>query len=186
MNPLNTDRLLLRKLQAADIPLLVKYAGNKAIADNVLNVPHPYTEEDAIFWLNFVLQGYKNGERFVFAITLKQTAEFIGAVGLHPFAKHGTAELGYWLGQPFWVRGLMTEAVRAMLRFGFEELNLHKIHATHFTDNPASGKVMLHNGMIKEGEWKEQYKVGNEYKSVLQYRLLKSEWEERNKQRIKL
>lgn len=184
MNPfpqLSTKRLLLRKLGAADIPSLVTYANNKAVADNVLNIPHPYTEEDAIFWLNFVQQGFKNLERFVFAVVLKENDEFIGAVGLHLNGKHNGAELGYWLGQPFWSKGYVTEAVSAVLGFGFEELNLHKIYATHFTDNLASGKVMIKNGMIKEGELKEQYKVGDVYKSVVQYRLLKEEYVQKNK-----
>lgn len=173
-----TNRLLLRKLQVADVSSLVKYANNKAVSGNVLNIPHPYTEDDAICWLNFVREGFKTGERFVFAIVLKESDEFIGAVGLHRNGKHNGAEMGYWLGESFWNKGYATEAARAVLKFGFEELNLHKIYATHFTDNIASGKVMLRNGMIKEGEWKEHYKIGDAYKSVIQYRLLKSEYEE--------
>ncbi|GAA4737105.1 GNAT family N-acetyltransferase [Flavisolibacter ginsenosidimutans] len=175
---LSTNRLLLRSLQVTDIASLVKYANNKAIADNVLNIPHPYTEKDAVFWLNFVLQGFQHKERFVFAIVQKEGSEFIGAIGLHPAGKHDNAEMGYWLGEPFWGGGLMTEAAGVVLKFGFEELNLHKIYATHFTDNIASGKVMVNNGMIKEGELKDQYKVGDVYKSVIQYRLLKNEWAE--------
>lgn len=174
---LSTNRLRLRKVAVADIPSLIKYAGNKAISANLLNVPHPYTEEDAVFWMNFVLQGFKSGERFVFAITLKESGEFIGAIGLHPNGRHDTAELGYWLGEPFWGQGLMTEAVTAVLRFGFEERKLNKIYATHFATNPASGKVMAANGMIKEGELAEQYKVDDAYQSVSCYRLLKREWE---------
>ena len=173
-----TPRLLLRKLQIEDIPFLVKYANSKAVSNNVLNIPHPYTEEDAVFWLNLVWQGFKSRERFVFAVVLKESGELVGAIGLHPNAKHNGAEMGYWLGQPFWGKGIMTEAVSAVLKFGFEEVKLHKIYATHFTDNPASGKVMVKNGMIKEGELKDQYKVGEVYKSVLQYRLLKEEYEE--------
>ena len=175
-----TSRLLLRKLEVTDLPFLVKYANNKAVSNNVLNIPHPYTEEDAVFWLNFVWQGLKSGERFVFAVVLKESNEFIGAIGLHPNGKHNGAEMGYWLGEAFWGNGLMTEAASAVLRFGFEELNLHKIYATHFTDNLASGKVMLKNGMIKEGELKEHYKVEGVYKSVMQYRLLRQEYKQKD------
>lgn len=174
---LTTARLWLRKPAAADVPFLVRYASHRSVSDNLLNVPHPYAEEDAVFWLNFVLQGWKTEERFVFAVAEKESGEFMGAIGLHPAAKHNAAEMGYWLGEPFWGAGFMTEAAAAVLRFGFEERNLHKIYATHFTDNPASGKVMVNNGMIREGEWKNHYKVGNVYKSVIQYRLLKDEWE---------
>lgn len=175
---ITTNRLTLRKVQADDIPFLIKYANNKAISGNILNVPHPYGEEDAIFWINFVLQGFKNKERFVFAIISRENNEFVGAIGLHLGGKHDTAEMGYWIGEPFWSQGIMTEAVKAVLKFGFEELGLNKIYATHFTDNMASGKVMVNNGMVKEGELKDHYKVDDIYKSVIQYRLLKQEYEE--------
>jgi ribosomal-protein-alanine N-acetyltransferase len=182
MNPFpqcSTTRLLLRQVAVADIPFLVRYANNKAIAANVLNIPHPYTEEDAVSWLNFVQQGFKNRERFVFAIVWKETGQFIGAIGLHLSGRHNTAELGYWLGQPFWGKGFMTEAANAVVKFGFAELGLNKIYATHFTDNPASGKVLQNTGMIK-GELKDHYRVGDAYKSVVQYRLLKAEYGEQN------
>lgn len=177
---LSTNRLTLRKVQAADLPFLIKYANNKTISNNLLNIPHPYKEEDAIFWMNFVLQGFKNKERYVFAIGLNETGEFIGAVGLHLNGRHDGAEMGYWLGEPFWGKGLMTEAVKAVLQFGFDELALNKIYATHFSNNIASGKVMIANGMTKEGELKDHYKVDSVYESVIQYRLLKQEYEELN------
>jgi len=176
---LTTTRLKLRKIESGDIPSIIKYANNKHISSNVLNVPHPYTAEDAIFWMNFALQGFKNKERFVFAITLKESNEFIGGIGIHTDSRHNTAEIGYWLGEPFWNKGIMTEAAKAVLEFGFETLNLNKIYATHFTDNTASGKVLINNGMIKEAELKEQYKVNDMYKSVFQYRLTKQEYKEK-------
>ena len=81
-----TNRLKLRKIQLDDVSSLLKYANNKNISDQILNMPFPYQEEDAIYRLNFVLQGFKNKERYVFAITLKDSKELIGEIELflHP------------------------------------------------------------------------------------------------------
>jgi len=105
------------------------------------------------------------------------TKEFIGGVGLRVDKFHNRAELGYWVAEPFWNNGFITEAVTAILEFGFNTLKLNKILATHLVENPASGKVMIKNGMIKEGELVDHYKKDGEYKSVLQYRLTKREFE---------
>ncbi|MBT8326768.1 MAG: GNAT family N-acetyltransferase [Bacteroidia bacterium] len=149
---------------------------NKIISDNIINIPYIYLEEDAIARFNFVLQGFKNEERYVFAITQKTEDELIGEIGIHLDSEHNRAEIGYWIGEPFWGLGIATEAVGAILKFGFEELLLNKIHATHYVDNPASGKVLANNKMILEAELKDQYKMNDDYKSVYQYRLTRSEY----------
>ena len=176
-----TERLKLRRIELSDLTSLLKYANNKKISDQVLNIPFPYQEEDAIFRMNFIIQGFKNKERYVFAITVKDKDELVGEIGLHLEKNNDSAQFGYWVAEPFWGKGIATESTAAILKFGFEELNLNKIYATHFPDNKASGKVMLKNKMIKEAELKDQFKIGNEYKSVIQYRLTKQEDEELKK-----
>jgi len=94
--------------------------------------------------------------------------------------ENNRAEFGYWVGEPFWGQGIATEAVAAILKFGFQELNLNKIYATHYLENPSSGKVLVNNKMINEAELKEHYKNGDVYGSVIQYRLTKKEFEEVN------
>ena len=148
---LYTDRLRLRRIQVEDIPLLVKYANNKKISDFVLNIPHPYQEPDAVFRISYVLQGFKSRVRYVFAIILKEKNEFIGEISLHMDNQKDLAQLGYWVGEPFWGKGIATEAAGAVLKFGFEKLGLDKIFATCHTENAASGKVLLNNGMADSG-----------------------------------
>ncbi|MEO5644271.1 MAG: GNAT family N-acetyltransferase [Bacteroidia bacterium] len=176
---LNTERLTLRKIRIDDIPSLLRYVNNRAISDQIFNIPYPYHEEDAIFRMNFVYQGFKNKERYVFAITLKDNDELIGEIGLHLDKENNCAQFGYWIGEPFWNKGIATEAAAAILKFGFEKLELNKIYATHYPDNEASGKVMINNKMIMEAELKDQYRIDNVYKSVNQYRLTKKEYEEK-------
>mgnify|MGYP006434173225 CR=1 FL=1 len=72
--------------------------------------------------------------------------------------------------------GFATEAVREIIKFGFKEVELNKIIATHLLNNPASGKVMAKNGMIKEGELKEHVRKNGEYLSLIQYRLTSNEF----------
>jgi [ribosomal protein S5]-alanine N-acetyltransferase len=177
-----TKRLRLRRIQLEDVSSLIKYANNKNISDQILNIPFPYGEEDAIHRFNFIVEGFKNKERYVFAITFKDENELIGETGLHLDKNNNSAQFGYWIAEPFWNNGIASEAVAAILQFGFEKLHLNKIYATHFPENKASGKVMLKNKMIREGELKDHYKVNDDYKSVIQYRLTKEEYKEQKAQ----
>ena len=159
---LHTPRLTLRQLTVDDFPALVKYANNKKISDQVINIPYPYQEMNAVFRLSYVVQGFKAKTRFVFAIILKENQELAGEISLHLNQQY--AEMGYWVGEPFWNQGIATEAAGAIIQFGFQQLGLQLIYATCHIDNTASGKVLLHHGMVKHSE------QGN----VAQYRLLNS------------
>lgn len=174
---LESNRLILNRIRLSDVEKIVEYAGNIKIARYTLNIPHPYNEEDAVFWINSANQGYLNKTQFTFAIRLKESGVFIGGVGLKINKRFNRSELGYWIGEPYWNQGYASESVGRMLVFGFKELKLNKIYATHLIENPASGKVMMNNGMIKEGELKEHFMKGNDYTSVIQYRMTKTEYE---------
>jgi len=173
---LTTPRLLLRAFAEVDVPGLIALAGNYEVAKNTLNIPHPYTEADARQWLHLTRQGFEQQRAYAFALELRATGEFIGGMGLTLVPRCHRAEAGYWLGQPYWGRGLATEALSALLRFGFEELKLNKIHATHHADNPASGRVMLKNGMVKEGELAQHARRDGRYHDLWQYRLTSQEY----------
>jgi RimJ/RimL family protein N-acetyltransferase len=177
---IETNRLLLRKIVLSDITSLLKYVNNKAISNNILNIPYPYSEEDAIFRMNFVFQGFKNKERYVFAIILKEISELIGEIGIHIDKTNNKAEVGFWLAEPFWGKGITTEALTKILEFGFTELKLNKILATHYLDNFGSEKVLQKCGMIKEAELIDHYYHNGKYSSVAQYRLTLKEWETAN------
>lgn len=90
--------------------------------------------------------------------------------------RHRRAEMGYWLGVPYWNRGYMTEAGRAMLAYGFGELELHRIHARHFTRNPASGRVLRKLGMTYEGTQREHVQKGEGFEDLANYGILRREW----------
>ena len=177
---IKTTRLLLNKITHKDISEIIEYAGNKKVAETTLNIPHPYEEKDAIFWINSANQGFENRTQFTFAIRLIDSRKFIGGVGLKLNKTFNRAALGYWIAAPFWNMGYATEAVKAILHFGFNATDLNKIYATHLVENPASGKVMSKNGMVKEGELKDHTKKGDVFRSLVQYRLTKEEFELKN------
>ena len=174
---IKTERLILGKVSPNDIPKIVAYAGNIKVAESTLNIPHPYDEDDAVFWINSAALGFKNKSQFTFAIRDKSTHDFLGGIGLKIEPRFDRAAVGYWIAESFWNKGYTTEALEAILKFGFDELQLNKIYATHLIENPASGKVMIKNGMIKEGELKDHTKKGNRYRSLIQYRMTRDEFE---------
>lgn len=103
---------------------------------------------------------------------------FIGFIGFEINHWANSAELGYWLGKPYWNRGYATEAARAMVEYGFEELELNRIQARHMEHNPASGRVMEKIGMKYEGTLRQAtYRFG-EYHDLLMYAILRSEYED--------
>ena len=176
---LMTQTLLLGEIRASDIPSIVKYAANINVARNLLNLPHPYQEKDAIFWINMAHQGWADNSMCIFGIRLQATEELIGGIGLHITTTFDRAELGYWIGEPHWGKGYMSETIAAVMKYGFETVHLNKIYAIHFLDNPASGKVMMKNGMVKEGEMKEHVKNRDGYKDVALYGLTQKLYKER-------
>jgi ribosomal-protein-alanine N-acetyltransferase len=173
---LYTPRLLLRAFGLADVPHLVALANNYEVAKNTLNIPHPYHEEDARRWVHITDENCQQQTGYAFALELRATGEFIGGMGLTLERRFDRAEVGYWLGPPYWGQGLASEALAAVLRFGFEELKLNKIYATHIAENPASGRVMLKNGMVKEGELVQHIKRDGRYHDLWQYRLTRAEY----------
>src|SRR5262245_12674962 len=132
---LNTERLILRALDSRDAPAIHRLAGAKEIADTTLTVPHPYPFHAAVEWIEKAHKEWKAKTAFVFAITLLETKEFIGGIGLHLTPQDQNAEMGFWVGTPYWNQGYCSEAGKAVMQFGFETLKLHRIFARHFPRN---------------------------------------------------
>ncbi len=101
-----------------------------------------------------------------------------GAIGLTGMVKGHQAELGYWIGKPFWREGYCTEAARAILRYAFTELALVRVHATHITRNPASGRIMQKIGMRHEGRRRHHVKKWDQLDDVELYGIVRQDWDE--------
>lgn len=133
---LQTARLRLRPLLLADAEAIETLAGAPEVAATTLNIPHPYPKGAAEGWVRSRWEAAETGDAFNWAITRLGEDALIGSCGLGVDKRHMRAEMGYWLGVPYWNRGYMTEAAAAVLAYGFNELALHRIQATALPRNP--------------------------------------------------
>ena len=172
---ISTMRLLLRPFRLDDAERVQQLAADFDIANTTLRIPHPYPKGAAEEWIAGHKQLIEKSIEFPFAIILKKSSELIGAISLMPDIQFNNAELGYWIGKPFWKNGYATEAGKAMLNYGFEEFDFNRIHAHHFGSNPASGKVLQKIGMRPEGILRQHVKKGDRYEDAVMYGILKSE-----------
>lgn len=171
---LRTDRLVLRPFDLADAPTVQRLAGEREVADTTLTLPHPYLDGMAESWIGGHPEAWGRRERVTFAITAA-TDGLVGAIALALATQHRRGELGYWIGRPFWNRGYATEAARAVLAFGFETLELNRIHASHLARNPASGRVMVKAGMRFEGTRRQHIVKAGRAEDLADYALLRGD-----------
>src|SRR5688572_8735195 len=143
---LETARLLLKPPTEDDVDSIVAVASDWRIAEMTL-VPHPYAASDARAWIKGTRANWQEHGMGGFAIFTRHGLAFIGAIGIRPTGIPGQASTGYWFCPSVWGRGFATEALREILRFGFEVKKLERIEANHLLINPSSGRVMEKAGM---------------------------------------
>jgi RimJ/RimL family protein N-acetyltransferase len=156
-----TDRLLLRPGWIEDAPALAQTIGHEQVARNLSRVPWPYGAADAE---RFLAQPC-DPLRPRFLITLRDTGRLIGGIGI----SDDKPQLGYWIARDHWRRGYATEAARAVLAIADESLRLPVLHASHATDNPASGRVLRKLGFVPVGSAR-RYSAGR--RTAVEIRLL--------------
>jgi ribosomal-protein-alanine N-acetyltransferase len=171
-----TPRLLLRPLAITDAAAIVRLAGAREVAAYTLRIPHPYTDNHAERFITAAARHAESGQSVVFAIEVQETSHFIGAIGLEIQPTHRHAELGYWIGVPYWGNGYATEAAAAAVRFGFETLQLHRIYAMHFLENAASGRVLRNIGMRHEGRLRQHVLKWDKFHDSEFYGMLRDEF----------
>lgn len=138
----------LRPWHSEDQTSLVQQANNPRIARFMTDqFPNPFTPEKAAA---FIQRASQNTPPTILAIELDDKA--IGGIGLHPGSDvyRNNAEMGYWLGEDFWGKGIITAAIRAMVQYGFETLPIQRIYARPYGNNPASQKALLKAGFLLE------------------------------------
>lgn len=172
---LETERLVLRPFEPTDVDGVIELANDPDIARNTINIPHPYGRADAEAWIASHPAQRERREAVTYAITDRSTDRLMGAVGLTLDDPDHRAELGYWIGREFWGRGFATEATAAVIDWAFQALDLHRVHATHFPRNPASGSVLRKLGMRREGRLREHVLKDGEYLDLEYYALLRDD-----------
>ncbi len=175
---LRTERLLLRPFCAADAPRVQRLAGDRAIADTTLNIPHPYQDGMAETWIATHADLWQEGVASIYAVVLDAEDALIGGCGLRIALEHRRAELGYWIGRPYWGQGFATEAAKAVVAFGFHDLGLHRVQARYMTRNPASGRVMHKLGMRFEGVQRKHVRKWDVFEDLAVYSILRDEFDD--------
>jgi ribosomal-protein-alanine N-acetyltransferase len=173
---LETRRLVLRPFTLLDAPAVKRLAGDRRVADTTLNIPHPYEDGMAEGWISGHQEAFERGDSMTWAIVRRQDEALIGAISLRFEEAHDRAEMGYWVGVPYWNKGYCTEAARAVAGYAFGQRGLNRLRATHLARNPASGRVMQKLGMTYEGTLRQQVKKRGVYEDLVCYGLLRAEW----------
>ncbi len=153
---IHTKNLILRPFLLADAHRVQKLAGDIKIAQTTLNIPHPYENGMAEAWIGTHRESFNDGKGVTYAIVRNDTNELIGAIGLMINSYHKKAELGYWIGFPYWGNGYCAEASIALIKYGFVEIDLNKIYARALVSNIGSWTVMEKAGMIYEGTLRQE------------------------------
>ncbi|HPQ39572.1 MAG TPA: GNAT family N-acetyltransferase [bacterium] len=174
---LEIDRLILRPFTMADAPDVQRLAGDRAVADTTLAIPHPYEDGMAEAWIRTHRDAFDTGNGVHFAITRKPAGTLVGAISLMGVVPGHQAELGYWIGVPFWNSGYCTEAARAVIGYAFSDIGLIRVHCCHFRRNPASGRVMRKLGMTHEGCRRRHIVKWGRAEDIEMYGILWEEWD---------
>lgn len=157
----------LRPWSIDDLDSLVKYANNINISKNLTNkFPHPYTTENGKWFIDFAT---KDTPVHIFAIDVN--GEAVGGIGIHPQddIQCKNAELGYWLAEPFWNKGIITKAIPQIVAFGFKTYSIDRIFARPFGSNLASQKVLEKTGFMFEARLSKTLFKNGEYEDELIY-----------------
>jgi [ribosomal protein S5]-alanine N-acetyltransferase len=173
--PLQTERLTLRLHAPSDIPALVPLIGAREVAATTLRIPHPYTDSDAQDFIAGTQEELLSGSGLRLGIILRESDTLCGGVGLRAEPDHRRAELGYWIGVPYWGKGYATEAAAAMVKYGFGTLGMHRIFASHFVNNSASAGVLRKIGMRHEGSQRGHILKWGEFLDIEMYGMVASD-----------
>lgn len=173
---IDTARLRLRPFELTDAAEVQRLAGEREIADTTSNIPHPYEDGMAEEWIAAHTPEFKERKAVTFAVIGADSEKLVGAIGLTFDPEVQEAELGYWVGKPFWNEGYATEAAEAVLAFGFQVLELERVYARHMARNPASGRVMQKAGMIRDASAGPPVLKDDQYENMVAYAMLRKDW----------
>ena len=175
-----TQRLVLRELRTSDAASVAAGAGDRRVAQYLIQVPSPYPIALARRWVLHRIDWWDVGRGVTFAVTLSGEPDMLlGTVSLRCYVRDRRAELGYWLAAPAWGHGFATEAAQAAVDFGFRELGLARVYAQVLAGNRGSLAVLDKLGMVNEGVKRQHVSKARRLHDVVLYGLLRDEWSRR-------
>ena len=177
---LYTERLILRSFTPEDAADVQQLANDPDMASTTDEIEYPYEDGEAETWIKWCEEEFEKRKRVNFAVTLRTDGTLIGKISLLflVYLTRESAELGYWVGKPYWNCGYATEAAKAVVAYGFSEHNVDLIYAYYFKRNPASGRVLEKIGMHYV-EYIPKDPKRYFFEDTIQYRILKCEFIEK-------
>jgi RimJ/RimL family protein N-acetyltransferase len=151
----------LRPWNTNDLDSLVECANNPNISKFMMNkFPYPYTREAGERFIAFATQ-----ENPTHIMAIEVDGKAVGGIGIHPLSdiESKNAEMGYWLAEPYWGKGYITEAVKQMIEYGFKNFDINRIFARPFGTNTASQKVLKKTGFLLEAKFEKTFFKNGEY-----------------------
>lgn len=173
------DKFRLRPFTLEDAPRIIELLNNWNIASMLARVPFPYGEKDAVTWISGHKESRANNTDWPFAIETK--AGLVGTIGVHR-TEPNVMEFGYWMGEPYWGKGIATKAGHVLIDFAFDILNVEKITAGHYTENPASGRVLVKTGFEEIGTGTRPCLARGENVPAIDYHLTREHWQAQKRQ----
>ena len=170
---IHTERLLLRCIKNTDAPEILSLRSNELVMQYV-DRERPKNIEEAEAWIEMVLESLKNNDGIMWAICLKEDpGKLIGNIGYWRLVKkHYRAEIGYMLQPGHWNKGIMKEALLAVIDFGFRSIKLHSIEAHINPENVVSGILLEKTGFTREAYFKEDFYFRDRFIDSAVYSLL--------------
>ncbi len=173
---IDTDRLRLRALEPTDAAPMYQLIRERAIAATTATIPHPYTPQMAADFIAARIAPDAEAMVVAWAVARRTDARFLGVISLTLEPELESAEVGYWIGVPYWGQGYATEACTAIVGHGFKELSLARIHGNHLVRNGASGLVLERSGMRHEGILRRAFRKWGELEDLSYHSILREEW----------
>jgi len=173
---LSTDSLTLRPFAREDLPEILVLVQEREVAATTLNIPYPCGEAEINDWFQLQRRELEEGKGLRWAVRLTTSDELIGAMKLATHPEYESAELGYWIGKPYWGRGFASEAAQKVVNYAFSTLELNRIEAHAMVENIGSVKVLRKLGLQEEGYHPQMIKKWGEFKDVKTYGLLREQW----------
>ena len=173
--PIRTPRLRLELPRRGHLAEAISLLGDPRVSRWLLHVPYPYGPADGRRFLARAAAHRRAGSDLALWVIEERSNRLVGGVGLHHFEpRHRRAELGYWIGRPFWGQGFATEAVGRLVDAAFETLRLERLDASTFNGNRRSGHVLTKLRFHREGSRPHSFLVQGQWRADVMYGRLRT------------
>ncbi len=172
---LTTERLLLREITEKDVHEIFRLRSNENVM-RYIDRPRPQTTDDALIYINTIINAFKNNEGITWAISFQQSDQLIGTIGFWRIDKENyRAEIGYMLDDAFHRQGIMQEAMKVALDYAFDVMLLHSVEANVNPLNAASAKILEKNNFVREAHFRENYYYNGKFLDSFVFSLLSTD-----------